>query len=112
MHGALDVSGIWVVAIADNCAWDVSHDLAISTALSRVSVELLAISFSLTLVELVPNTMRSLIISSGSLKSQFWAKMRSPVMNFSLNTAVEFESGEHRIYLGVDVSFEAFVVSS
>lgn len=43
-----------MVAIVDNYyAWDVSHDPTISTALSRVSMEPLAVSFSLTLVELV-----------------------------------------------------------
>ena len=72
-----------MIAIGDSCALDVSHDLVISTAFSRVSVEPLAISFSFTLVELVPNTMRSRIMSSRSLKAQSWAGMRSAVMNFS-----------------------------
>ena len=44
------------------------------------------IGFSLTLGELVPNTMRSHIILSRCLKSQFWVlkdvKMRRSVMNF------------------------------
>lgn len=45
---------VFVVAIVDNYyAWDVSHDSTISTALSSVSMEPLAVSFSLTLVELV-----------------------------------------------------------
>lgn len=50
------LSVVFVVPIADNCAWDVSRDLAISTALSRVSMEPFAISSSLTLVGLVLNT--------------------------------------------------------
>lgn len=45
---------VFVVAIVDNYyAWDVSHDLTISAALSSVSMEPLAVSFSLSLVELV-----------------------------------------------------------
>ena len=60
-------------ANADSCAWDVLNDQAISTALFSVREEPLLISFSLTLGELVPNTMRSYIILSGFLKSRFWA---------------------------------------
>ena len=60
-------------AMADSCAWDVLNDQAISTALFSVREEPLLISFSLTLGELVPKTMRSYIILSGCLKSRFWA---------------------------------------
>ena len=60
-------------AMADSCAWDVLNDQAISTALFSVTEEPLLISFSLTLRELVPNTMRSYNILSGFLKSRFWA---------------------------------------
>ena len=59
--------------MADSCARDVLNDQAISTALFSVREEPLLISFSLTLSELVPNTMRSHIILSGFLKSRFWA---------------------------------------
>lgn len=71
-----------MIAIADSCALDVSHDLVISTAFCRVSVEPLAISFSFTLVEPVPNTLQSRIMSSRSLKALSWAGMRSTVINF------------------------------
>ena len=70
-------------AMAVSWAWEDSYDLAISIALSRVRLVPLEINFSLALSELVPKTIRSLIISSGSLKSQSWARIRSAVMNFS-----------------------------
>ena len=81
MYGSLTVSGI-CGPIADSCAWDVSRDLAMSTALSRVGMEPFAVSSSLTLVELVPNTRQSCNMLSGSLKSQSWARVRSAVMTF------------------------------
>ena len=68
-------------AMAVSWAWKDSYDLAISIALSRVRLAPLEINFSLTLSELVPKTMRSLIISSGSLKSQSWARLRSASCN-------------------------------
>ena len=58
-------------AMTDSCARDVLNDQAIFTALPKVRADPLIISFSLTLGELVPNTMQSHIISSGCLKSQF-----------------------------------------
>ena len=57
--------------MTDSCARDVLNDQAIFTALPKVRADPLIISFSLTLGELVPNTMQSHIISSGCLKSQF-----------------------------------------
>ena len=70
-------------AMAVSWAWEDSYDLAISITLSRVRLAPLEINFSLTLSELVPKTIRSLIISSRSLKSQSWARIRNAVMNFS-----------------------------
>ena len=65
---------------------DVSNDQPFFTSLSSVRADPLLISFSLTLGELVPNSMRSHIISSECLISQFWAikdaRMRRSVMNF------------------------------
>lgn len=58
-------------AMTDSCARDVLNDQAIFTALPKVRADPLLISFSLTLGELVPNTMHSRIVSSGCLKSQF-----------------------------------------
>ena len=76
-------------AMAVSWAWEDSYDLAISISLSRVRLAPLEITFSLTLSDIVPKTIRSLIISSGSFKSQSWARIRSAVMNFS---AVSYES--------------------
>ena len=66
---------------------NVLNDQPIFTSLSRVRADRLLISLSLTLGELVPNSMRSRIISSECLISQFWAikddaRMRRSVMNF------------------------------
>ena len=65
---------------------DVLNDQPIFTSLSSIRADPLIISFSLTLGELVPNSMRSHIISSKCLISQFWAivdaRMRRSVMNF------------------------------
>ena len=64
----------------------VLNDQPIFTSLSSVRADPLFISFSLTLGELKPNSMRSRIISSECLMSQFWAikgaRMRRSVMNF------------------------------
>ena len=72
-------------AMADSCAWEVLNDQAIFTSLSSVRANPLLISFSLALGELVPNSIRSQLISSECLISQFWAikdaRMRRPVMN-------------------------------
>ena len=54
-----------------------------SHVLSSVSLAPCEINFSLTLSEFVPKTIRSLIISSGFLKLQSWARIRNAVMNFS-----------------------------
>ena len=70
-------------AMALSWAREDSCDLAISIALSSVNLALFEINFSLTLGEFVPNTIRSRIIFSGSLKSQSWARIRNAVMNFS-----------------------------
>ena len=62
------------------------NDQAIFTSLSSVRANPLLISFSLALGELVPNSIRSQLISSEFLISQFWAikdaRMRRSVMNF------------------------------
>ena len=64
----------------------VLNDQPIFTSLSTVRADRFLISLSLTLGELVPNSMRSRIISSECLMSQFWAikgaRMRRSVMNF------------------------------
>ena len=65
---------------------DVLNDQPIFTSLSSVRADRLLISLSLTLGELVPNSMRSRIISSECFISQFWAikdaRMRRSVINF------------------------------
>ena len=65
---------------------NVLNDQPIFTSLSTVGADRFLISLSLTLGELVPNSMRSRIISSECLISQFWAikdaRMRRSVMNF------------------------------
>ena len=73
------VSGTMAVSWAqeDSC------DLAIFIASSSVNLTPFEINFSLTLSEFVPKAIRSRIISSGSLKSQSWARIRNAVMTLS-----------------------------
>ena len=71
------------VAMAINWAWEDFCYLAVSTALSSLSMAQFVINFSLTLNTFVPKTIRSLIISSGSLKSQSWAIICNVVTNSS-----------------------------
>ena len=65
---------------------NVLNDQPIFTSLSTVRADRFLISLSLTVGELLPNSMRSRIISSECLISQFWAikdaRMRRSVMNF------------------------------
>ena len=67
-----------------------------SLALSEVFLLSLcsALNFSLTLSDFVTKTIRSPIISSGSLKLQSWDRIRNAPINFF---AVSDEPGKHMI---------------
>ena len=52
-------------------------------SLSSVNLAPFEINLSLTLSESVPKTIRSRIISSGSLKSQPWTRIHNALVNFS-----------------------------
>ena len=75
-------------AMTDSCARDVLNDQAIFTALPKVRADPLIISFSLTLGELVPNTMQSIsyhffwMFEIAVLGDQPDVRMRRSEMNF------------------------------
>ena len=112
----------FVVAIADSCAWDVSHDLLISTAFARVSSKYG--TFSCTFVSHLGRASTKhyatpyhvVLVCEGAGLDWDGKCFNEFLRRFgrSLNIAVKFENGKDRIGFaktgsGVDVSFEAIV---